>query len=106
MLQRFGLAGADAQGRVSLWRGSNHCDEQVVAGALRGRHCIVRLNNIVSFSLARESAECFGDWLLHTRVPLAKLVVVPGLVATRALEGEGEVLALGGDYEVEARYAG
>lgn len=105
MLGRFGCAGADARGRVPLWRGSNHCEQQLVAGSLRARRCTVRLNNIVSFSLARESAECFGDWVLRAWVPLAKLVLVPGLATTRALDGEGEVLALGGDYEVEAQYA-
>jgi len=76
-----------------------------VAGSLRQRHCTVRLNNIVSFSLSRESASCFGDWVLRAEVPLVKLLLVPGLLDTRALDGETEVLALGGDYVVEAAYA-
>jgi NAD+--dinitrogen-reductase ADP-D-ribosyltransferase len=104
-LARFGLPGADERGRVALWRGSNQCEEQVVEGSLRERHCRIRLNNIVSFSLSRDSADCFGDWVLKAWVPLSKLVLVPGLLPTRALEGEAEVLALGGIYEVEARYA-
>lgn len=104
MLQRFALLGPGADARVPLWRGSTRCEEQIVAGSLRERHCTVRLNNLVSFSRSREEAECFGDWVFHARVPLAKLVFVPGLVNTQSLQGEGEVLALGGDYEVEARY--
>ena len=66
----------------------------------------MRLNNIVSFSRSREHAGCFGDWILRAEVPLCKLVFMPGLVATHALSGEDEVLALGGDYEVEASYGG
>lgn len=104
MLARFGWEGAQ-DGHATLWRGSNHCEAQVVQGSLRARRCSVRLNNIVSFTRSPESAQCFGDWVLQARVPLAKLVFIPGLAATRALEGEGEVLALGGVYEVEARYA-
>lgn len=103
-LDRFGLPGAEGR-HVTLWRGTTHLEEQVVAGSLRERRCTVRLNNVVSFSRSREHAGCFGDWVLQARVPLAKLVFVPGLVDTRALEGEGEVLALGGAYEVEASYA-
>lgn len=103
-LQRF--AWPPAEGRhVILWRGTTQAEQQVVEGALRARRCTVRFNNVSSFSLSREQAGCFGDWILRTRVPLAKLVFVPGLLATRWLEGEGEVLALGGDYLVEASYA-
>ena len=90
---------------LRLWRGSGHAEEQVVQGSLRQRHCTVRLNNLVSFSVDRESATCFGDWIFEARVPTCKLVVVPGLLDTRSLQGEAEVLAIGGDYHVEARYA-
>lgn len=101
-LARFRLLGDGAH--VELWRGSQRCEEQVVAGSLRARRCVVRLNNLVSFSRTREEAECFGDWVLRAEVPLAKLLYVPGLLDTAALRGEAEVLALGGDYEVEAHY--
>lgn len=104
VLARFGLPGAPPGARVTLWRGSLRCEEQVVAGSLRERRCTVRLNNIVSFSRSREQAGCFGDWILRAEVPLCKLVFIPGLVATHALSGEDEVLALGGDYEVQASY--
>ncbi|MBL8387276.1 MAG: NAD(+) ADP-ribosyltransferase [Hydrogenophaga sp.] len=105
-LQRFGLPGhADAgASHVRLWRGSTHCEEQLVDGSLRGRHCTVRLNNLVSFSLSQEDAGCFGDWVFEARVPASKLLVFPGLLTGQVLQGEQEVLALGGDYEVVARY--
>lgn len=103
MLARHSLLGPEPV--VTLWRGSNRIEEQVVAGSLRQRRCTVRLNNIVSFSTTREQAGWFGDWLLCARVPLCKLLLVPGLLNTRSLQGEAEVLAIGGLYEVEASYA-
>ncbi len=102
MLARFRPLGDEAH--VDLWRGSTRCEEQIVAGSLRERRCTVRLNNLVSFSRTREHAECFGDWVLQARVPLVKLLLWPGLLDTSSLHGEAEVLALGGDTDVEARY--
>jgi len=103
MLQRFALLGRGPW--VTLWRGSTRVEAQLVAGSLAARHCTVRLNNLVSFSRSPDDAGCFGDWVFEARVPLCKLLFVPGLVAGRALAGEAEVLALGGDYAVVARYA-
>lgn len=103
MLVRHALLGTEPV--VTLWRGSNRIEEQVVSGSLRARRCTVRLNNIVSFSTTREQAGWFGDWLLCARVPICKLLLVPGLLDTRSLQGEAEVLAIGGLYEVEASYA-
>jgi NAD+--dinitrogen-reductase ADP-D-ribosyltransferase len=103
MLARHQLLGPGLV--ATLWRGSNRIEEQVVAGSLQARRCTVRLNNVVSFSTTREQAGCFGDWLLCARVPLCKLLLVPGLLDTRSLQGEAEVLAIGGLYEVDASYA-
>jgi NAD+--dinitrogen-reductase ADP-D-ribosyltransferase len=90
---------------LQLWRGSNQCEEQVMAGRLQERHCTVRLNNLVSFSRSAEDASCFGDWVFEVQVPTCKVLVFPGLLPGQVLQGEQEVLALGGDYEVVARYA-
>lgn len=103
MLARFELAGPGPQ--LTLWRGSTRVDEQIVAGSLRERRCVVRLNNLVSFSRSREQAGCFGDWVFEARVPLVKLLLVPGLVDSRSLDGEAEVLAIGGLYEATVSYA-
>jgi NAD+--dinitrogen-reductase ADP-D-ribosyltransferase len=89
---------------LRLWRGSNRCEEQIVSGSLQDRHCTVRLNNIVSFSLAQEDASCFGDWVFEVQVPICKVVVFPGMLPGHVLQGEQEVLAIGGEYEVIARY--
>jgi NAD+--dinitrogen-reductase ADP-D-ribosyltransferase len=105
MLARFRLLPEAAGPHVRLWRGSTRVEEQLVHGTLRGRRCTVRLNNLVSFARSREEAECFGDWVFETQVPLSKLLFVPGLVKASLLQGEAEVIAIGGDYAVEARYA-
>lgn len=104
-LRRYPPAGITASARhLRLWRGSNQCEEQIVAGSLRQRQATVRLNNIVSFSLSAQEASCFGDWVFEVHVPLCKLLLFPGLLPGQVLQGEQEVLALGGDYEVSARY--
>lgn len=89
---------------LRLWRGSNQCEEQVIAGRLQNRRCTVRLNNLVSFSLSADDASCFGDWVFEVQVPMCKVLVFPDLLPGQVLQGEQEVLALGGDYEVMARY--
>ena len=90
---------------LRLWRGSNRCEEQILSGSLQSRHCTVRLNNIVSFSLSQEEASCFGDWVFEVQVPSCKVIVFPDLLPGQLMQGEQEVLALGGDYDVVARYA-
>lgn len=86
---------------ADLWRATTRVDEQLAAGTRRrGGTVTMRLNNVVSFALRREQADCFGDWLLLARVPLSKLLLYPGLLRSVALAGEGEVIAIGGFYEV------
>lgn len=102
-LRRFGPpASGPTPQHTRLWRGSNRCEEQLVAGRLTNRRCTMQLNNIVSMSLCAQDASCFGDWVLQVHVPLCKLLVYPGLLPGQVLQGEQEVLALGGLYEVEA----
>ena len=104
-LQRFGLAQRGAAPRwLTLWRGSNQCEEQLVGGALRGPRCLLRLNNLVSFSVSADDAGCFGDHVFEAQVPAAKIVVFPGLLPGQVLQGEQEVLALGGTYEMWPRH--
>ncbi len=104
-LQRFRPFGSGQH--VPLWRGITRCEEQIVSGELhQASHSLtIRLNNLVSFATSAEQADCFGDWLLRAEVPLSKLLFYPGLLPSAPLSGEGEVLTIGGDFEVEARYA-
>lgn len=104
-LRRFKPFGE--QTHVPLWRGITRCEEQIVGGSLGSgrRQLVVQLNNLVSFAMRSDQAECFGDWLLRAEVPLVKLLFYPGMLKQVPLSGEGEVLAIGGRYQVEARYA-
>ena len=88
----------------TLWRGTNHMEEQIIDGSLRQRSCTMRLNNLVSFSLNGERAGEFGDWVLQAEVPACKLLFFPGLLNDRVLNAEGEALVIGGHYRVEAHY--
>jgi NAD+--dinitrogen-reductase ADP-D-ribosyltransferase len=101
VLQRFKPLG-DGQ-HVVLWRGITRGEQQVSVKvrSLSGKHAVMALNNVVSLSTRAEQAECFGDGLLRVDVPLCKLLFFPGLLASVPLSGEDEVLAIGGDYEVE-----
>lgn len=102
-IARFGQPARDF---LTLWRGVNDFNEQrVIAGDRRDRACVLRLNNVVSFSTSRERADEFGDWILEARVPTVKILFFPGLLPGAPLAGEGEVLVIGGEYEVVARYA-
>jgi len=105
-LRRIGAQNKAAPAQhLRLWRGSNQCEEQIIAGRLQNRRCTVHLNNIVSFSLSPEDASCFGDWVFEVQVPICKVLVFPDLLPGQVLQGEQEVLALGGNFEVMARYA-
>jgi len=96
---------AEPTQHLQLWRGSNRCEEQLITGRLQNRRCTMRLNNLVSFSLSPEDASCFGDWVFEVQVPKCKVLVFPGLLPGQVLQGEQEVLALGGNYDVMASYA-
>lgn len=103
-LRRLRVQNNTSAQHLKLWRGSNQCEEQVIAGRLQNRRCTVRLNNLVSFSLSADDASCFGDWVFEVQVPMCKVLVFPDLLPGQVLQGEQEVLALGGDYEVMACY--
>lgn len=103
VVHRFGIPTSEW---VTLWRGINLHDEPTMTGEqLKNGDCVVRLNNLVSFTNSRERADEFGDWILEVKVPVVKLLFFPGLLSTSLLTGEGEVIALGGNYRVKASYA-
>lgn len=102
MIRRFNLP---SRHKVRLWRGVDEFAEQrVVEGSLRDRRCVIRLNNLVSFSFSRERADEFGAWILEAEVPVVKLLFFNDLLPQPLLKGEGEALVIGGDYLVNASY--
>lgn len=84
---------------LRLYRGVNRLHELEIVATPDKQHRILLLNNINSFSGNRERADEFGDRIITTRVPLAKLLFVPGLIPG-LLQGEEEHLVIGGLYEV------
>ncbi|MEF2070868.1 NAD(+)--dinitrogen-reductase ADP-D-ribosyltransferase [Consotaella aegiceratis] len=93
----------DAQ-HLTLYRGVNDFDEHQIVERLDRRTVVLRLNNLISFTGDREIAGCFGDTILEAHVPVAKLLFFNDLLPRHALKGEGEYLAIGGDYRVNASY--
>ena len=89
--------------RVSLWRGVAREEQQICGKRWSSaiKHAVMRLNNVVSLSTRADHAECFGEGLVRVDVPTCKLLFFPGMLAGVPLSGEGEVLAIGGTYDVE-----
>jgi NAD+--dinitrogen-reductase ADP-D-ribosyltransferase len=90
---------------LRLYRGVNDFDEHPIVERLDRRRVVVRLNNLVSFTEERDMATWFGDLVLETTVPAVKVLFFNALLPRHALKGEGEVLVIGGDYLVAARYS-
>lgn len=87
---------------LTLYRGVNDFAEHAVVRRLSRSELILRLNNLTSFSSDRMVADCFGDTILTTRVPLVKVLFCDRLLPGHPLKGEGEHLVIGGDYRVTA----
>lgn len=87
------------QTHLTLYRGINRINEHEVLHQPARHNYILVLNNINSFTGNRERADEFGDYILEAKVPLSKLVYLPGLLPGR-LSGEDEYLVIGGVYEV------
>ena len=95
---------SDAFAPLRLYRGVNNFDEHPIVDRLDTRRVILRLNNLVSFTSDRAIAGCFGDRILETDVPPAKVLFFKTLLPRHPLKGEDEVLAIGGDYLVGVSY--
>ncbi|MEO5364817.1 MAG: NAD(+)--dinitrogen-reductase ADP-D-ribosyltransferase [Magnetococcus sp. WYHC-3] len=82
-----------------LFRGVNQIDQYDLLQREPGGRAVVLLNNLNSFSEDRERADEFGDYILEARIPLSKIMFFHGLLPG-AFKGEGEVMVIGGLYEV------
>ena len=100
-LERFA---APKQSHLTLYRGINSFDEHRILERTGKRTVAIRLNNLTSFSSDRDIACCFGDTILTARVPVCKVLFFNGLLPSHPLQGEGEYLAIGGDYRLTASY--
>jgi NAD+--dinitrogen-reductase ADP-D-ribosyltransferase len=93
---------APRESHLTLYRGTNSFDEHLIRERISKHSAVIRLNNLASFTADREVACCFGDIILTTRVPIAKLAFFNTLLSMHALNGEAEYLVIGGDYQVTA----
>ncbi len=85
--------------QLTVYRGINRIDEhEVLDQSGRGVYRVL-LNNLNSFTVNRERADEFGDYILEVAVPLPKVFffnrLLPGM-----LKGEDEFVVIGGLYEV------
>ena len=67
---------------------------------------VLRLNNLNSFTDDFEKAWEFGSRVLEAEVPLAKVFFMSGLLPRSLLKGEGEVIVIGGEYDVKVLTGG
>lgn len=81
-----------------LYRGLNRIESHEVLDQGKKGICQLLLNNLNSFSGDRELSGSFGDYILETQVPSAKLLYFPGLLPN-ILQGEQEYLVIGGVYQ-------
>lgn len=89
---------AETPASIELYRGINHIAEHEVLTGSKHRQ-VVLFNNLASFTASRERAGEFGDYILATRVPTAKIFFNCGLLPG-VLKGEDEYLVIGGVYDV------
>ena len=85
----------------TLYRGINDFAEHRILETLEKHRRLVRLNNLVSFTTDFERAWEFGSRVLEAEVPLTKVIFQGDLFPRSLLKGEGEVLVIGGEYEVK-----
>lgn len=91
---------------LTLFRGIHDFAEHRIIEQYDRHHCLLRLNNLNSFTSDFERAWEFGNRVLKTVVPLPKIFFCGELLPSALLKGEGEVLVIGGEYEVEVLTGG
>lgn len=92
--------------RLTLYRGVNDFSEHQILEQNDRRHVLLRLNNLNSFTDDFERAWEFGSKVLQAEVPLAKICFCGGLLPRSLFKGEGEVLVIGGEFEIEVKIGG
>lgn len=89
----------------TLYRGINELEDHVILN--RDKHrCLMRLNNLNSFTSDFERAWEFGSRVLQAEVPLTKIFFLTGVLPKSLLKGEDEYLVIGGDYDVRILIGG
>lgn len=85
---------------IRLYRGVNNFDEHHIVERPDKRTAVLRLNNLCSFTIERDIAGQFGDYILEAQVPVVKIIFFRDILPRYPFRGEGEYLVVGGDYRV------
>jgi len=91
---------------LTLYRGVYDFEEHQVVEKIDKNNFVLRLNNLNSFTSDFELAWEFGSRVIEAEVPMTKVFFMSGLLPKSLLKGEGEVLVIGGEYEVKVRIGG
>ena len=91
---------------MTLYRGIYDFTEHQVIEQLDKNLYLLRLNNLNSFTDDFEKAWEFGSRVLQAEVPLTKVFFMGGLLPRSLFKGEGEVLVIGGEFEVRVLTGG
>ncbi len=84
---------------LTLYRGVNRVADHECLATLDKRRRVVLLNSVSSFTSNRDRAGEFGDYILETQVPIAKVCFFQRLLP-ELLKSEDEFVVIGGVYEV------
>jgi NAD+--dinitrogen-reductase ADP-D-ribosyltransferase len=91
---------------LTLWRGINDFDEHEVLEEYDRHRYRLQLNNLNSFTNDFERAWEFGSKVLEVEVPLVKVFFCGDLLPRSLLRGEGELMVIGGEFDVTVRIGG
>jgi NAD+--dinitrogen-reductase ADP-D-ribosyltransferase len=91
---------------LTLFRGIHDFAEHRILEEMGKNFYLLRLNNLNSFTTDFERAWEFGTRVLRAEVPLPKIFFRGDYLPSSLLKGEGEVMVIGGEYEVKVLTGG
>ncbi len=89
---------------LTLYRGVYNFEEHDILERFNSDQMVIRLNNLNSFTRDFERAFEFGTKIIETRVPVPKIFFDGEFLHAGILQGEEEVLVIGGEYEITLRF--
>ena len=84
--------------------GDGYLRKLVIFPKKAGNRMVIRLNSLNSFTRDFERAWEFGTRILEARVPIPKVFFDGAFLHAGILQGEEEVLVIGGEYDVLVRW--
>lgn len=94
------------QTHLKLYRGVYDFVEHQTIEQQDKKNCVMRLNNLNSFTDDFERAWEFGSRVLEAEVPLTKIFFMGGILPKSLLKGEAEVMVIGGEFEIKVLTGG